>query len=214
MLEAIQQTNITQPAIERINTEFTKGLLYEIPTTMLNYLSVTGLLDNIVENYPANITDIGNKIEQAPNNIEVRLAIFLSPVKERADEILNNLRYPNKVIKKVLNYLDNYPGIDNDPNQLMRNVGRDNADDILEIYRIETEPSVYDDVQKGIQFILQEDVPLQVKDLDVDGSDVMGLGVQQGRMVGIILNELLDRVTEDPSLDQHEELKRIIEENK
>lgn len=96
----------------------------------------------------------------------------------------------------------------------MRNVGRDNADDILEIYRIETEPSVYDDVQKGIQFILQEDVPLQVKDLDVDGSDVMGLGVQQGRMVGIILNELLDRVTEDPSLDQHEELKRIIEENK
>lgn len=63
LLEAIQQTNITQPAIERINTEFTKGLLYEIPTTMLNYLSVTGLLDNIVENYPANITDIGNKIE-------------------------------------------------------------------------------------------------------------------------------------------------------
>jgi tRNA nucleotidyltransferase (CCA-adding enzyme) len=214
LLAAIQQTNITQPAIERINTEFTKGLLYEKPTTMLNYLSVTGLLDNIVENYPANITDIGNKIEQAPNSIEVRLAIFLSPVKERADETLNKLRYPNKVIRKVLNYLDNYPGIDNDPNQLMRNVGRDNADDILEIYRIETEPSVYEDVQKGIQFILQEDIPLQVKDLEVDGSDVISLGVPQGRMVGIILNELLDRVIENPSLDQHEELERIIEENK
>ena len=40
--------------------------------------------------------------------------------------------------------------------------------------------------------------PLQVKDLDINGDDIIKLGVPPGPMVGFLLEHLLEKVLEDP----------------
>ena len=52
-----------------------------------------------------------------------------------------------------------------------------------------------------------------LRDLAIDGNDVMKeLGIPQGRRVGEILNELFERVTEDPKLNAREPLLEIVRE--
>lgn len=59
--------------------------------------------------------------------------------------------------------------------------------------------------------ILQRGDCLSVKDLAVDGSDLMAAGVKAGPAVGEVLQKLLDRVLSDPSLNTKEQLMRIVE---
>jgi tRNA nucleotidyltransferase (CCA-adding enzyme) len=43
---------------------------------------------------------------------------------------------------------------------------------------------------------------LKVTDLKVTGEDLMNIGIEKGPKMGIILNELLDMVVEDPTLNR------------
>jgi putative nucleotidyltransferase with HDIG domain len=59
--------------------------------------------------------------------------------------------------------------------------------------------------------VAAEDAVLRVKDLAVDGADVMRvLGAGPGPQVGKVLNRLLERVLDDPALNQKETLERLI----
>jgi tRNA nucleotidyltransferase (CCA-adding enzyme) len=61
--------------------------------------------------------------------------------------------------------------------------------------------------------VAAEDAVLRVKDLAVDGADVMRvLGVCPGPVVGHVLTRLLERVLDDPALNQKETLERLIPE--
>jgi putative nucleotidyltransferase with HDIG domain len=51
-----------------------------------------------------------------------------------------------------------------------------------------------------------------LRDLKIDGNDVIALGVAQGREVGRILNALFERVTEDPTLNTREALLELAKE--
>jgi hypothetical protein len=54
---------------------------------------------------------------------------------------------------------------------------------------------------------------LRVKDLAVDGADVMRvLGVGPGPVVGHVLTRLLERVLDEPALNEKETLERLIPE--
>lgn len=53
-----------------------------------------------------------------------------------------------------------------------------------------------------IQKILDRGDPLVIKDLAVNGQDIMNLGLREGRQVGEILKSLLDHVLKDPSLNE------------
>ena len=53
---------------------------------------------------------------------------------------------------------------------------------------------------------------LNLKDLAVTGSDLIALGVPAGRELGVLLNELLDIVLEEPARNTREELLRICRE--
>jgi hypothetical protein len=48
--------------------------------------------------------------------------------------------------------------------------------------------------------------PHRLADLAVDGSDLIALGIQEGPSLGRALEELLDLVVEDPSLNTREQL--------
>ena len=67
------------------------------------------------------------------------------------------------------------------------------------------------ELRTRIARVAAEDAALSVKDLAVNGSDVMRvLGVAPGPQVGQILNRLLERVLDDPAINQKETLERLI----
>ncbi|MCI7443185.1 MAG: polynucleotide adenylyltransferase, partial [Clostridium sp.] len=49
-----------------------------------------------------------------------------------------------------------------------------------------------------------------IKDLAIDGRDLIALGIKPGKDIGIILNKLLDKVIENPNLNNKEVLINMI----
>jgi putative nucleotidyltransferase with HDIG domain len=56
---------------------------------------------------------------------------------------------------------------------------------------------------------LAESAALSLKDLALTGRDLIAIGVKPGPHIGIILNELLESVLDDPELNTHEKLLEI-----
>jgi hypothetical protein len=54
--------------------------------------------------------------------------------------------------------------------------------------------------------VLAKNSALSLKDLAINGRDLMEVGVQPGKHVGIILNELMEAVLDDPELNTWETL--------
>ena len=85
--------------------------------------------------------------------------------------------------------------------------------DIVSRGRGEDPESETRELRARIARVAAEDAALRVKDLAVDGADVMRvMGVGPGPAVGRVLNRLLERVLDDPTLNQKEILERLIPE--
>ena len=52
----------------------------------------------------------------------------------------------------------------------------------------------------------QKDMALKVTDLDVNGEDLITMGIEKGPQIGYILNKLLDIVIEDPLMNDKDKL--------
>ena len=52
--------------------------------------------------------------------------------------------------------------------------------------------------------------PLSINDLAIDGGDLKGIGIEPGPAYGRIMRALLDRVLEEPSLNEHDRLIEIV----
>lgn len=61
-----------------------------------------------------------------------------------------------------------------------------------------------EEYQRMYEQILQEKDCLNLKNLAVNGSDLIAIGIKPGKEIGIILKNLLDEVLEDPSRNQKE----------
>jgi tRNA nucleotidyltransferase (CCA-adding enzyme) len=69
------------------------------------------------------------------------------------------------------------------------------------------------ELKQRIEAVAAADAALQIKDLAIDGKDVMRvLGVPPGRRIGEVLALLLERVLDDPGLNTREELERLVRE--
>ncbi len=63
-----------------------------------------------------------------------------------------------------------------------------------------------------VRRVLREDPPLSTDALAIGGHDLMGLGLEPGPVFKEILEELLDRVMEEPSLNAREALLEMVRE--
>jgi tRNA nucleotidyltransferase (CCA-adding enzyme) len=69
------------------------------------------------------------------------------------------------------------------------------------------------ELKSRIAVVADEDAALKVTDLVLDGRDVMRiLGIPPSREIGVILERLLERVLDDPSLNTREKLEAMLPE--
>jgi tRNA nucleotidyltransferase (CCA-adding enzyme) len=69
------------------------------------------------------------------------------------------------------------------------------------------------ELRRRIGLVAAADAALRVTDLAIDGQDVMRLlGIGPGREIGAILERLLERVLDDPTLNQREKLEALLPE--
>lgn len=140
---------------------------------------------------------------------------------EISEYILKRLRYDNLTIKKVsslvFDHMSRYSNLkDSAVKRIITRVGIENLDDLfrLQIADIKGSAPPYD--YSGIDYlknrceqILEQKQPLSVKDIALNGEDIMKLGYKPGRLIGETLNYLLEKVLESPELNNKETLKEM-----
>ena len=62
------------------------------------------------------------------------------------------------------------------------------------------------ELKDRIKTELENKTVLSLKDLAINGNDLMNAGFEKGKKLGLILNELLNCVIEDPSMNNKETL--------
>jgi len=141
-------------------------------------------------------------------------------------KILERLKFPKKIIEKVvllvryhLFYYNVEEVTESSVRRLVKNVGPENIDDLLEV-RIadrkgsgvpKAEPYKLRHLRAIIEKVSRD--PISVKMLKINGDDLIKiLKIEPGPKIGYILNILLDEVLDEPKKNNKEYLvKRVLE---
>jgi tRNA nucleotidyltransferase (CCA-adding enzyme) len=103
--------------------------------------------------------------------------------------------------------------------RFVRRVGRDRLPALLALREADIAGRGFDEDPRGetrelvdrVEQLASEDAALQVKDLAITGQDVMRvLGIPPSRRVGQVLEQLLERVLDDPQLNSKEGLEALL----
>jgi putative nucleotidyltransferase with HDIG domain len=140
-----------------------------------------------------------------------------------ARNILRQYRYPNAVIDAVshlvgehmYHYTEDWG--DAAVRRFIVRAGEENLD---ELYRlrfadafgttgIEPEADLLLPLINRVEKALSQKGAFSLKDLAVSGKDLIATGIKPGKYMGIILNELLETVLDDPALNTREKLLEI-----
>ncbi len=149
-----------------------------------------------------------------------------------AEEIMKRMKFSQSEINRVKilieNHMFHYPHIKEDMTdeekeniekhqwsdsavrRFIQRVGEENIDDLFKLRLADAQsnpstafkPEEITILQRRISEVRKQDMALKVTDLKVSGEDLMNIGIEKGPKMGIILNELLDMVVEDPTLNR------------
>jgi tRNA nucleotidyltransferase (CCA-adding enzyme) len=136
---------------------------------------------------------------------------------------LSRLRYPNELRRRVVRIVRRHmfqsgKGDARRARRFLRRNGDELAFDLIDHKHAdllgkrgtEGEPPPQDEIDALLRFrevVTQElSSPHRLSDLSVDGNDLIDAGFQPGPQLGRILDELLDAVVDQPSLNSREQL--------
>lgn len=139
---------------------------------------------------------------------------------ESCRTILTRLKYPNtirdRVVHLVSHHMFNYEDSWSDAavRRFIARVGKEYLEDLIRLriadsYGASGQVPVVSHLQNlemRIQRVLKDNEATTRSDLAVDGNDIIGLGSCEGRMIGVILDLLLEAVIEDPSMNKRDTL--------
>lgn len=81
-------------------------------------------------------------------------------------------------------------------------------------YHYEEKQMVLNRTKELFEEIVKDEECLTLKELAIDGKDLMELGMKPGKDMGLMLNHLLDRVLQDPELNTKETLRELVLEKR
>ena len=125
-----------------------------------------------------------------------------------SESILRRLRFPNSFIDNclllILSHDIRFDGSQKQVRRTLQKLGEDNMRRLFKIQRADiAAQSEYlraeklagvDRAEEAFERILSEDQCYQLKDLAVNGKDIIGMDLFKGREIGETLNALLDEV--------------------
>jgi putative nucleotidyltransferase with HDIG domain len=142
-----------------------------------------------------------------------------------ARNIMTRLRWPNVLVNTVchlikehmFHYTDEWSDA-----AVRRFIARAGEENLANVYRLRrADAYATAAVEPGIDFllplgdrvekILEEKQAFSLKDLAVKGKDLIDIGITPGKSIGIILEELLETVLDDPAQNTRETLLTIAE---
>jgi poly(A) polymerase/tRNA nucleotidyltransferase (CCA-adding enzyme) len=138
--------------------------------------------------------------------------------------IMRRLRFSNNDIKVVNHLIRNhmfhytYLWTDGAVRRFIRKVGLDNLDSLFELRRADRignglkrgESKAVENLKVRIDKIIEQENAITVKDLALNGHDVMGeFNLKPGPIIGKILNHLLEEILDDPSKNTRETLIKL-----
>ncbi|NOY09844.1 MAG: HD domain-containing protein [Spirochaetes bacterium] len=140
---------------------------------------------------------------------------------DMAQTILKRLKFPNSITTRVVhlikhhmfNYTDDWS--DAALRRFIARVGQENIADLIRLRRADQIGTcnryfISDNLIKlmdRIETIKQKDQALTIKDLNINGNDIMkAIGIKEGYKIGIILDFLLESVLEDPETNNRRTL--------
>lgn len=132
--------------------------------------------------------------------------------REIARTVLMRLKYDHKTIRKVETLVSFHMTSTEMKNEVkikkfLQRLGPENFPDLIDLKIADfigkpegNDQKLFEinEFRNRIETILKRRDPLSVKDLAVNGEDIMNLGVREGREIGRILEHLLDEVLKNP----------------
>ncbi len=140
-----------------------------------------------------------------------------------ARRILQRLRYSNQVIDQVCLLVDKHmftTGVtDKGVRRLIRKMGQDLVFTLLDLRRADVvaqgkggNTQDVDELEERIKLELDKKSPFGLKDLAVDGNDIMSnFKIEPSPLVGQVLNHLLELVLDNPEMNHKEKLMKEAE---
>lgn len=150
---------------------------------------------------------------------------------EMAEEIMRRLHFSRSEILRVKNlarwhmfmfgnWREGEIGAnwsDSAVRRFIRNVGENNVDDLFKLRIADAisnpksafDPREIEALQKRVSEVRAQDMVLSVNDLKISGNDLISLGLTPGPVIGRILDDLLELVTDQPELNNKAELIKL-----
>ena len=206
---------------ERIIAELNKIFLSNNAATGIKLLYENNILENIFTLSKPNLKfDVLDKVS---NNLSVRLSLFIHIIRtSNYLKLLKSLKYDNATINDVdtllknLNYTINLNSR-KEVKLLLNKVSYNLIFNLLNLqlvlniiskeYKQKLETTIID--------IVSAKEPLQVKDLAINGTILINeFNIKAGKEIGLILNYLLDKVLDNPDLNNKDDLKNLIKSSR
>ncbi len=214
----ILHQNLSQVSSERIKEELDKILLSPHPLKGIEYMLETCLFDAIIpafelSNYQKTAIEKAKKMGLPLCSLYAIL--FNDLPRDILDKTMENLKFSNAEKKSIKMLLDNFilqteTTDDVYIREKLSEIGRDNIKDLLSFRRALGFDSRAEYIFEAcVNYELDKNVPLEIKDLAITGEDISDL-VDKGPRMGRILKYLLKEVIKNPSLNTKEELRKLV----
>ena len=127
--------------------------------------------------------------------------------------MLKRLKYPNKTIEEVLHLLQHCDfdidelNTDSSLRFFLKDAGGENVQNIFTLKKaivkaLDTDFSLslkeIENIEERICAMMEDAPPLSIKDLAINGGDLLEIGIKPGPILGAILSYLLDAVIKEP----------------
>ena len=194
--------------------------------------------DNIVVRLAALFHDVGKyetrneEIKQDITGKQINAITFYGHEKKSVkitEKILKRLKFSNKIVTSTLHLIENHMfhyesnWKDSAVRRLIKKVGLENFDDLFDLRLADvygmtnSKPIIGNnrwtenliELKERIKKEVENNNAFTLKDLAINGKDLIDLGIKNGKMIGYILNKLLESVLDDPKMNNKTKLIEI-----
>jgi len=138
---------------------------------------------------------------------------------ELAKTILKRLKFDNKTKDEIIRLIKNHDYHINDPNlkkvrRAVYKIGKDIFSKYIEVMKADImaqNPKLLDKriikleaIKEYFNYIIKENQCTTIKELAINGNDLIKVGISEGKKIGLILSRLLEIVIEDPDKNDKE----------